>query len=50
MKEVFRVEILRKDSTDDLYSRPTAIFLTVAALSFSKLVPNFLILDYLNCF
>jgi hypothetical protein len=49
MKEVFRVEIPRKGGRDDLLSRVTALFLTVVTLSFSKLVLNDPILDYLNC-
>ncbi|WP_214079739.1 transposase, partial [Mesotoga sp.] len=50
MKEVFRVEISRKEGRDDLYSRVTAILLTVATLAFSKFVLNSPILYYLNCF
>jgi hypothetical protein len=33
MKEVFRVEIPRKGGRDDLLSRVTALFLTVATLA-----------------
>uniref|UniRef100_UPI001BD58394 transposase n=1 Tax=Mesotoga sp. TaxID=2053577 RepID=UPI001BD58394 len=45
MKEVFRVEISRKEGRDDLYSRVTAIFLTAAILGFSKFVLRASILD-----
>ncbi|WP_334103103.1 transposase [Mesotoga prima] len=45
MKEVFRVEILGKEGRDDLYSRVTAIFLTLATLALSKFVIQYPILD-----